>query len=296
VTARTFATRALTLVGALTVSLIALSLVFSLGKPAWLQPDRVGVLHLDGEITSDEAFLGDLDFLRGDPSVKAIVVRLDSPGGAVAPSQSIYQELKALREAGVPVVASLQSVGASGGYYVALAADTILALPGSITGSIGVLMEFPNTQPLMEKLGVSMEVVKSAEHKDIGSPFRAATEGDRAVLQAMIADVYDQFVDVVQEARGLTDTRVRELADGRIFSGRQAAADGLIDREGNLTDAIAVAGRMAGLGDEPETVSPPAPRASLLDVLLGAGASSLAERLHAGAATLQGPRLRYVAH
>ena len=295
-TARTFATRVLASLGAVTLALIAVSLVLSARRPAWLQLDRVGVLYLDGEIASDEAFLADLDFLRDDPSVQAIVVRIDSPGGAVAPSQSIYQELRAVREAGVPVVASLQSVGASGGYYVALAADTILALPGTITGSIGVLMEFPNTQPLMEKLGVSMEVVKSAEHKDIGSPFRAVTESDRAVLRAMIADVYDQFVAAVQEERGLSDTRVRELADGRLFSGRQAAADGLIDRVGNLTDAIAVAGRMAGLGDTPETVSPPAPRPSLLDVVLGAGASALTERLHSGAATLQGPRLRYVAH
>jgi protease-4 len=263
--------------------------------PGWFAGSRVGVIPLHGAIGSDEEFLADLERFRDDPSVKAIVVHIDSPGGSVAPSQSIYQELRKVRDEGIPVVASIASVGASGGYYVALAADSILALPGSITGSIGVIMELPNARGLLDRVGLQMDVVKSSAHKDIGSPFRPIEPAERDLLQAMISDVYDQFVEAVAKERRLPPSRVRELADGRILSGRQALQAGLVDRTGNLPDAIDVAGRMAGLGELPDWVSPPRPRPTLLDVFFGATASALSERLQAGLQQTQGPRIRYMA-
>jgi protease IV len=262
---------------------------------SWWGGERVAVLPIHGVIGSDEAILAELRAFVGDPSVRAIVVTIDSPGGAVAPSQSIYQELRKAREGGIPVVASIASIGASGGYYIALAADSILALPGSLTGSIGVIMEFPNAAELLGKLGVSMVVVKSSEHKDIGSPFRDVSEGDRLLLQAMITDVYEQFVGAVALERRLGEDSVRSIADGRLFSGKQALEAGLVDRHGNLADAIAMAGRMAGLGDDPEVVHPPQPRRSLIEVLLGVRVSDLADRFRAGADQIHGPRMRFIA-
>ena len=229
------------------------------GGGGWASGDRVAVLELYGPIDTDTDFLYELEQFRDDASVKAIVVHIDSPGGGVAPSQSIYQELRKVREEGTPVVASIGSVGASGGYYVALAADTIVALPGSMIGSIGVIMEFPNARDLLDRVGVHMETVKSSAHKDIGSPFRDIEPAERDLLQAMVSDVYGQFVAAVVRERHLPEQQVRHLADGRILSGRQAIRAKLIDREGNLPDAVALAGRMAGLGDDPETVYPPEP-------------------------------------
>lgn len=286
----------LAIVGALVVLLLVVSIVFAVVPGSWPAADRVAVLPVEGVITSDEEFREELDRFLDDSSVRAIVVRINSPGGSVAPSQSIYQELRDAREAGVPVIASIGSVGASGGYYVALAADTILALPGSITGSIGVIMQLPNTEELMDKVGVSVEIVKSSEHKDLGSPFRPLGEKDRAILESMVDDVYDQFVAVIKAERGLSDTQLRGLADGRVLSGRQAVEAGLVDRTGNLSDAISLAGRMSGLGDDPEVVRPPEPRPSLLDVILGARTSALVERLGSEVARLEGPRLRYMVH
>src|SRR5690606_19233880 len=158
-------------------------------------------------------------------------------GGVVGPSQSIYRELRRLREDGKPVVASIGGVGASGGYLVALAADSILVLPGTLTGSIGVIMEVPNAAELMDKVGAQVEVVKSTEHKDIASPFRSMGEGDRVLLAALIQDVYGLFVAPVVEERGHSREQVLAVADGRVNSGRQAAAQGLVDRIGCLTDA-----------------------------------------------------------
>jgi protease IV len=267
----------------------------SAGGGRWWQGDRVALLPIHGVIASDEAILEELRAFVDDPTVRALVVTIDSPGGGVAPSQSIYQELRKAREGGLPVVASISSIGASGGYYIALAADSIVALPGSLTGSIGVIMEFPNATELLGKIGLSMEVVKSSEHKDIGSPFRPASDRDRRLLQAMVTDVYDQFVDAVAYERQLPADSVRTIADGRLFSGRQAIAAGLVDREGNLVDAIAIAGRMAGLGDDPEVVLPPLPPRSLIEILLGVRVSDLTDRFRVGADQIQGPRMRFIA-
>lgn len=260
--------------------------------------DGIALVHVDGVIADDGAVLDDLRRFRRDGSVKGYVVAINSPGGAVGPSQSVYRELRRLREDGVPVVASIGAMGASGGYYIALAADTIMAMPGSVTGSIGVIMEFPNVSGLMDRVGVDMDVVKSSEEKDMGSPFRPMSERDRELLRAMVDDVYEQFVEAVVEERGLTDAEVRSVADGRVLSGRQALDRGLIDRLGNMQDAVDVAGRMAGLGSDPRVVRPPADRGiTVMDLLLqGRGVEELVRALRAPLERARWPRLSFIIH
>ncbi len=242
--------------------------------------ERIAVIPIDGIIGDDEKVLAQIRDFRDDASVKGYVVSINSPGGSVGPSQSIYRELKRIRrEDGKPVIAAIGSVGASGGYYIALGADSIYANPGAITGSIGVIMELPNVQPLMKKVGVEWQVVKSAEHKDVGSPFRPMTAGDSAVLSAMVQDVYAQFVDVVAVERKVSRDKLLTLADGRVLSGRQALQNGLIDRLGNFNDAVAAAGRMAGIGTSPKLRYPTVEKPTLLDVLLGRAATSAVSNL-----------------
>ncbi|MEE8572396.1 MAG: S49 family peptidase, partial [Gemmatimonadota bacterium] len=183
---------------------------------------------------------------------------------------------------------------ASGGYYVALGADSILALPSALTGSIGVIMEFPNAGELLRKVGVGLEVVKSGDLKGLGSPVRDLTDEERRVLQDLVDDVYDQFVAAVVENRELGLEQAESLADGRVMSGAQAARAGLVDRTATLREAVDVAGRMAGLGENPRTVRPAERRLGLWDVILGVEES----RLHLIVRSildrsLAGPRLRY---
>ena len=269
-------------VSAMTLAGIVLAVFVALGDGAELAlGGRIAVVEVDGVIGDDEGFLRDVRRLRDDRSVRGWVVSINSPGGVVAPSQSIYHALQRIRtEDELPVVASIGSVGASGGYYVALAADSILALPGSITGSIGVLMEYPNVSGLMEKVGVQMEVVKGGAQKDLGSPFREMGPEEREILSALVNDVHAQFIETVADARGMDVADVRPLADGRILSGRQAERVGLVDRLGNVEEAIALAGRMAGLGPDPRIVRPPREdRDWLLDVLFGETAARALRQL-----------------
>lgn len=284
----------------MTLTGIVLSLVVATGGSSGLGfGSRIAVLEVEGVIVDDEAFLDRVRRFRDDPSVKGWVVAINSPGGVVAPSQSIYETMRRVRvEDDEPVVAVIGSVGASGGYYVALAADSILAMPGSITGSIGVIMEYPNVRELLDRVGVEMEVVKSGAQKDLGSPFRDMDPAEREILVAMVEDVHAQFVEVVAESRGMPMEDVLRLADGRIFSGRQALAAGLVDGMGNVEEAISLAGRMAGLGPDPRTARPPDEKVPwLLDVLLGASTVLAAQRL-ARAVTAPvvgaGPVLKYI--
>jgi protease-4 len=259
---------------------------------------RIALIEVEGLIADDEAFLEDVRRLRRDGSVEGWVVAINSPGGVVAPSQSMFETLRRIRiEDEVPVVASIGAVGASGGYYVALGADSIMAMPGSITGSIGVIMEYPNVSDLMDKVGVEMEVVKGGAQKDLGSPFRDMGPEDRAILTALVEDVHAQFIEVVAEARGLTVDQVRVLADGRVLSGRQALSEGLIDRLGNVEEAIGLAGRMAGLGSEPRVVRPPEDEVPwLMRSLFGEAAVRAIRELAATAAPVSGvgPAIRYI--
>jgi protease IV len=211
---------------------------------------RVAVVELRGVIQDTTESIEALERLRKDPNVVAVVLRVDSPGGAVAPSQELYDQVWRLREQ-KPVIASLGNVAASGGYYVASAANRIVADPGTITGSIGAVMGIPQYAPLAGKLGYSEEIVKSGRFKDAGHPLRPLAPEERALFQGMVDDVLSQFVEAVARGRGLDAARVRRLADGRIFSGRQAHEAGLVDRLGGLDAATRIAWEDAGQTGDP---------------------------------------------
>ena len=215
---------------------------------------RVALVEVRGAITRGDDTVRQIVKHREDDSVRAIVIRIDSPGGAVAPTQEIFDELRKTREAGKVIVASMGSVAASGGYYIACAADSIVANPGTITGSIGVITVAPSAEDLLEKIGIDWQVVKSGRHKDIGSPSRSMTDEEMGIVQSVVDDVYDQFVGAVASYRPLSLDEVVERADGRIYTGNQALPLGLVDRLGTYQDAIALAGRMAGLSDKPNVV------------------------------------------
>jgi protease-4 len=213
----------------------------------------VGVVEVRGVIRDATEVLEALERFRKRSATVAVVLRIDSPGGAVAPAQEIYDAVWRLRDR-KPVIASLGNVAASGGYYVASAANVILADPGTITGSIGAIMSVPLYGPLAEKLGVSEEVVKSGRFKDTGHPLRPMTADERALLQGMVDDVLAQFVDAVARGRNMDPARVRELADGRVYSGAQARAAGLVDRLGGLDDATRLAWEQGGQTGEPRVL------------------------------------------
>jgi protease IV len=229
--------------------------------------EKVGVVEITGVLTSSQEINEQLVAFRDDNSIKAVVLRVDSPGGGVAPSQEIHDQIARVAKV-KPVVVSMGSVAASGGYYVSLPAARILANPGTITGSIGVIMEVTNIEELFRKVGLKSQVVKSGEHKDIGSPLRGMSDSDRRILQGVIDDVYEQFVDAVAEARQMAPAKVKVLADGRIFTGRQAVTVGLVDELGSLYDAANVAGQLAGIKGEPKLVYPPKKKARLVDYLV----------------------------
>jgi protease IV len=219
--------------------------------------DRIALIRVEGVILDAQETVGDLKKYAEAPSVKAIVLRIDSPGGGVVPSQEIYDAVKRVRSKNnKAVIASMGTVAASGGYYIAAATDRIMANPGTLTGSIGVIMELANLEGLLKKIGVESIVVKSGEHKDIGSPFRKMKDEDRRILQAVMDDVHSQFIEAVAEGRSLAVSDVRSLADGRVFTGRQAKAAKLVDELGDLDDAIKLAAEMAGIEGEPKVVEP----------------------------------------
>jgi protease-4 len=217
--------------------------------------DKVALVKLEGVLISSEHVVNELNDYAEDSSIKAIVIRVDSPGGGVVPSQEIYNAVKHARHEGKKVVVSMGSVAASGGYYVAAAADRIVANPGTLTGSIGVKMEFANMEKLLEKIGVKGMVVKSGEYKDVGSPFREMTEPEKKLLQGVIDDVHTQFIEAVAEGRKLPVADVRNLADGRIFTGRQALELKLVDQMGDLEDGIRSAADLAGIKGKPRVIT-----------------------------------------
>ena len=224
---------------------------------------KVAVVEVQGVIgvgadrgLDTEAIIRTLGEYRDDPAVRAVVLRIDSPGGVVAPTQEIFTAVRRLREAKKPVVASLGSVAASGGYYVAVAADRIYASPGTLTGSIGVVMQLANLEGLLKKVGVEYVVVKAGAYKDVGNMARAMTPEERRILQSLLDDVYDQFITAVADGRGLDPQAVRGFAEGRIYSGRQAQGLKMVDDLGGLEDAIEAAAKMAGLPAKPKVIYP----------------------------------------
>jgi protease-4 len=215
--------------------------------------DKLALVRIEGVITESEDIVRQIKKYREDSSIKGIVLRIDSPGGSVGPSQEIYKEVLKTTE-GKKVVASMGGLAASGGYYIACAANKVFANPGTITGSIGVIMAFSNFEELMKKLGLKTTVIKSGKFKDAGSPVRELTEEERKILQNVSDDIHEQFIEAVAKGRNLKIESVKELADGRIFSGRQAKESGLIDEIGTLEDAISYATKLAGIKDKAKVV------------------------------------------
>ena len=244
----------------------------------FLRGEKVGVLTISGLIIDSEGTIEQLKKFARDDSVKAIVVRLNTPGGGVGPSQEIHEEVRKIRGKKV-ILASMGALAASGGYYIACGADKIFANPGTITGSIGVLMKFLNVKDLIEKIGVKGFVVKSGSFKDTGSPIREMSPEERKLLQSVIDNVHSQFVNAVAEGRNLPRDAVLAIADGRILSGEQAKELGLIDALGNLEDAVAEAGKMAKIEGEPRVVTLPKKKFSFLDLLREEAKSIIDEKL-----------------
>lgn len=231
--------------------------------------DKVALVRIEGVILDSKKAIEQLKRYKEDKSVKAIVIRVDSPGGGVVPSQEIYEEIKKIKEKGEKkVVISMGAMAASGGYYISCPADKIVANPGSITGSIGVIMELANIEGLLEKIGVKSVVVKSGKHKDIGSVLRAMSAEEKEILQRVLDDVHNQFIEAVAKGRGIKEDVVRGIADGRIFTGKQAKELGLIDEIGNLEDTIKIAARISGIKGEPQVVTEER-KPSFLELLLG---------------------------
>lgn len=227
--------------------------------------DRVALIRIEGVITDSRETTEELKEYVKNPSIKAIVLRIDSPGGAVAPSQEIYEEVRKA-VAKKKVLVSMGSVAASGGYYIASPATRIVANPGTLTGSIGVIMEIPNIEGLMNKLGIKTEVVKSGKHKDIASIFRGIGKEEREILQGVLDNVHTQFIKAVAEGRKMLPSDVEKIADGRVFTGEQALKAGLIDELGNLEDAVQTAAKLSGIKGEPVIVSKKE-RFSLIDLI-----------------------------
>lgn len=213
--------------------------------------DAVAVVYVEGVIMSSERVVENLKSADSNGRVKAIVLRVDSPGGGVAPSDEIYNQILKTKK---PVVVSMGTLAASGGYYISAPADVIYANPNTLTGSIGVIMEFVDFAELMEKYGVQAEVVKSGNMKDIGSYFRHMTDKERAVFQSVVDDAFDNFVHVIMEGRGMTEEEVLAIADGRVYTGRQAQLLGLVDELGDLPEAIEEAARLGEIEGEPYVI------------------------------------------
>ncbi|SHK56258.1 signal peptide peptidase SppA [Thermocrinis minervae] len=207
--------------------------------------ERIAVLEIKGVITDSTYYVQKLEELRKDQSVKAIVLRVDSPGGSVGASQEIYRAVERVRKDGKPVVVSMGSVAASGGYYVSAPANYILANPGTITGSIGVIVQHIEYKQLLEKLGIKASAIKTGQFKDTLSPFRELTPQEREYLQKTIEDTYQQFLDAILRYRKIEKEKLLEVADGRILTGRQAKELGLVDDLGNIQDAIDKAKELA---------------------------------------------------
>lgn len=239
----------LAFVGGLVVFILFLSIFFSfiiaLKDKGFGRP-KIGVLEIKGVILEAEPYLSLIRELRERRDIKAVVLRIDSPGGAIGPVQELFEELKVLKKF-KPLVVSMGGVAASGGLYLALPGQKIFANPGTITGSIGVMIQLPNLEKLMEKIGVSTEVIKSGEFKDTGSTFRRLSSEEKRYLQEKVNSLHEQFVRAIVEERRLSPEKVRALANGKIYTGEEAKKLGLIDELGNLSRALEVAQEMAGL-------------------------------------------------
>ncbi len=243
-----------------------------------LSSGKIGVLEIRGMILDVKETLEAIKTFREDPSIKSILVRIESPGGGVGPSQEIYEELRHTIDK-KPVVASMGAIAASGGYYVAAATNYIVANPGTLTGSIGVIVHFGNFEGLFGKLGYEMVTVKSGRFKDIGNPGRKMTPDEEAIVQELIDSVHKQFIQDVASSRNLPEEQVRAIADGRVLTGALAKQMGLVDELGNFQDAVKVAAKYGNITEEPELIYPEKKRRSLADFLFGTEAVQQVQQL-----------------
>jgi len=214
----------------------------------------IAVVEVEGVIIDSKDIVRQIKSLTKNPSVKGILLRVDTPGGGASASQEIYSEIKKAKAKGKKIVVSMGAVAASGGYYISCPADIIVANPATMTGSIGVIIQYPIIDELMKKLGIKYEVIKSKEHKDIGSPFRQLTDKEKQLMNEMTTDVYNQFVDAISEGRNLPKEKILPYADGRIFSGRQAQNYGLVDSLGTYEDAIKITANLCGITSDPQII------------------------------------------
>ncbi|MBI5886795.1 MAG: signal peptide peptidase SppA [Deltaproteobacteria bacterium] len=261
--------------------LIAVLIAWFAGKGTMALSDKIVVVKLEGVITDVAEITGQLRDLEDSTDVKAVVLRIDSPGGSVGPSQEIYSSVLRLRKT-KPVVASMGAVAASGGFYAAMAANKVVANPGTITGSIGVIVEFMNVEELLAKIGLKGRVIKSGKFKDTGSPLREMTPEEERLLQDVINDVNSQFIKAVADGRGLSVEEVGRIADGRVFSGAQARSLKLVDELGDLTDAINLSAKLAGIKGKPNVVYPEKKGLGIIRSLLEDSAASEISRFLSG--------------
>lgn len=259
--------KSVVIIGAFLLTLFLLSVFVTLVQKDVGLKDRIALVRIEGPLVDGKAAIDEIKEYVKDKSIKAIVVRINSPGGGVVPSQEIHDEIKKAVQT-KKVVVSMGSVAASGGYYISASASRIIANPGTITGSIGVIMQIPNLKGLFEKLGVKADVVKSGKHKEMASIFRGIGDEERKIVQGVMDDVHEQFIVAVAEGRKMPVETVRELADGRIYSGNQARQIGLVDELGDLEYAVSVTAKMVGIKGEPEIVTKKEKNA-LMEILRG---------------------------
>ncbi len=235
--------------------------------------DRVAVLRISGVVVNPIPIVKKIEKLRRDKSVKALVVRVDSPGGSVGASQEIYRALERFRAEGKPVVVSMGNVAASGGYYISLPANYIFANPGTITGSIGVVVQHVAYRDLLEKIGIKTTVIKTGKFKDTLNPFRELTPEEKKYLKETITEAHEQFIEAILKYRKIEEGKLKEIADGRVLTGERAKELGLVDELGGLEDAIEKAKELAGVPDAREFFVPE--EKSLLQRVVGSGVEEL---------------------
>lgn len=274
-------------VGILLGSTLLLVLHFFKPSATVLFKEKIGVVPITGTISTSKTISSQLARFAEDESIKAIILRINSPGGGVGATQEIYREVQKTISR-KPVVASMGSVAASGGYYVAAPATKIVSNPGTITGSIGVFIQFVRLEELLDKIGVDLEIVKSGEFKDMGSPDRKLTERDREILESLIKDLQGQFVSAVASGRNISVEKVREIADGRIFSGARAKDLGLVDFMGNFQDSVEITKKLLGIKGDVALVYPKKSTGELWNLFLESSARHIA-----GALAEKGGRAEY---
>ena len=255
------------ILGILVITILLTVLPF---EEIFLGGSRVGVVEINSPIIDSKKIVEDLNYFNRKSNISAIIVRLNTPGGGVAASQEIYEKVKKISETSTkPIIASMGGVAASGGYYIALGADTIIANSGTATGSIGVIMSYPIINDAMDKIGIKYETIKSGLLKDSGSPFKDISKVERDYFQNLIDDLHSQFLNAVSKERKIPIEIAQKLSNGQVYSGNQALKNGLIDMIGTFEDAVILASRKAGYYENPKVVYPPKEKKGLLDMLFG---------------------------